>query len=113
MEYKIKVQTITTDIQSIESDDIDGAMEIAEYENGHNSYSGTISEKNGYVMSEKPSNIDADKWFDMLESFDEEDKSQKYYSELKEDFDVYDDKWAAALCIPTKNGFIFCGLVSS
>ena len=83
------------------------------YENGHGGYSGTLAEKGGYTMSNKPKEIDADVWHRMIEDFDEDDKEQNNYRELKKDFNVYDDKWGDALCIPTDDGFIFCGWASS
>ena len=87
--------------------------ENACYEHGHGGYSGTLAEKGSYTMSEKPAEIDADEWYDMVEDFDENDKEQEHYRALKSDFEVYDDKWGDALCIPTKDGFIFCGWASS
>jgi len=87
--------------------------ENACYEYGHGGYSGTIAEKGSYTMSNKPSEIDADKWIEMVEEFDEEDREQEHYRALKKDFDVYDDKWGDALCVPTDDGFIFCGWASS
>ena len=88
-------------------------VENACYENGHGGYTGTIAEKSDFTMSSKPSDIDADVWIDMIENFDEEDKEQAHYRELKKDFDVFDDKWGDALCVPTDDGFVFCGWASS
>jgi len=87
--------------------------EHACYENGHDGYTGTIAEKNGYTMSKKPKGIDADKWIEMVEDFNEDDTSQEHYRALKKDFQIYDDKWGNALCVPTDDGFIFCGWASS
>ena len=84
------------------------------YEYGHGGYSGTLAEKGGYTMSNKPDDISGSKWSDMVDEFDEEDKDQAHYRELKRDFEVYDDKWGDALCI--ENGddeYIFCGWASS
>ena len=49
----------------------------------------------------------------MVEEFDYDDKNQDYFRQLKKDYDVYDDKWGNALCVPTSDGFIFCGWASS
>ena len=87
--------------------------EHACYENGHGGYTGTIAEKGGYTMSRKPKDIDADKWIEMVEDFDEDDTSQEHYRALKKDYNTYDDKWEDALCVPTDDGFIFCGWASS
>lgn len=84
----------------------------ARYEHGNGGYTGTIAEKEGFTMSKKPKEIDADTWVGMVERFNEDDKTQKYYKELKRDYDIYDDKWADALCVPTDDGFIFCGYAS-
>jgi len=82
-------------------------------EEGRGGYTGTIAEKDGFTMSDKPKEIDADLWVDMVQEFDSDDKTQKHYKELKRDFEVYDDKWGDALCVPTEDGFIYCGWASS
>jgi len=96
------------------------AKQQACYEHGHGGYTGTIAEKSGYTMSNKPDEIDADDWVEMIEGFDEDDTDQKHYSELKKDFGVYDDKWGDALCIDCGkvegkdyNKYILCGWASS
>ena len=86
--------------------------EEAQWEYGHGGYSGTIAEKSGFSMSRKPSDIDADEWIEMVDGFDSEDKDQEHYYDLKRDFNIYDDKWGDALCVPTEDGFIFCGWAS-
>lgn len=87
--------------------------ENACYEHGHGGYSGTLAEKSGHTMSNKPTEIDADEWIEMVEDFDVDDRDQEHYYALKKDFNVYDDKWGNALCVPTEDGFIFCGWASS
>ena len=87
--------------------------EQACYEHGHGGYTGTIAEKDGYTMSNKPNDIDADTWIDMIHNFDFQDKEQKHYKILKKDYQIYDDKWGDALCIQLDNGYIFCGWASS
>ena len=82
------------------------------YENGHGGYTGSIAEKSGFTMSHKPKDIDANKWVEMVEEFDYDDKNQDYFRQLKKDYEVYDDKWGDALCVPTSDGFIFCGWAS-
>tara|TARA_R110000751_G_scaffold271119_1_gene370888 strand:+ start:3602 stop:3934 length:333 start_codon:yes stop_codon:yes gene_type:complete len=88
-------------------------LEEARYMSGHGGYTGTIAEKSGFVMSNKPKGIDADEWIEMVSEFDEEDKKQENYHALKKDYETYDNKWEGALCVPTKDGFIFCGWASS
>jgi hypothetical protein len=76
---------------------------------GHGGGSGTIGEKDRFSMSRKPEDISADKWIDLLKYFDEGDRGQEHYSRLIKDFEIYDDKWGDALCIKTKDKYIFCG----
>ena len=87
--------------------------EEACYENGHGGYTGSLAEKGDYTMSKKPSDVEADAWIDMVDEFDMDDKEQKYYSALLSDYKIYDSKWEDALCVPTEDGFIFCGWASS
>lgn len=90
------------------------ANEEACHEHGHGGYTGTIAEKSSYSMSNKPNDVDADDWIEMVEDFDENDKDQEHYRELKKDFEVYDDKWGDALCIDCGEGvFVLCGWASS
>lgn len=86
--------------------------EDALYENGQGGYTGTIAEKGGISMSRKPDDIDVIDWVYELDNFDEDDRDNEHYYELKEDFDVYDDKWGDALCIETKDHYFFCGWAS-
>lgn len=87
--------------------------EHACYENGHGGYTGTIAEKGGYTMSKKPADYDSDEWHGMVEDFDENLDECENYRALKKDFIIFEDKWGDALCIPTDDGFIFCGWASS
>ena len=87
-------------------------VERAQWEDGHGGYTGTIAEKDGITMSRKPDNIDVDDWVELLDDFDEDDRDQEHYYELKRDFNVYDDKWGDALCIETETAYIFCGWAS-
>ena len=87
--------------------------EHACYENGHGGYTGTIAEKGDYTMSNKPKDYDADEWVDMVEKFDADLDECENYKALQKDYEVYCDKWGDALCVPTEDGFIFCGCASS
>jgi len=91
----------------------DAERSEAQYEHGHGGYTGTIAEKDGISISRKPECIDADDWINELDDFDEDDKDNEHYSELKRDFEIYDDKWGNALCIVEEEHFIFCGHASS
>jgi hypothetical protein len=88
-------------------------MENALYMHGHGGYSGTIAEKSDYSLSRKPEDFDPNEWIELVEDFDPEDRTQEHYHDLKRDFKIYDDKWGPALCVPTEDGFIFCGWASS
>lgn len=87
-------------------------VEEALYMEGHGGYTGTIAEKHDFKMSRKPKDVDPDLWVQMLDDFDEDDRQQDNYYALKKDFDIYDDKWGPALCIPIKGGYLFCGWAS-
>ena len=86
--------------------------EEAQWEYGHGGYSGTIAEKSGFSMSRKSSYIDADECVEMVDEFDSEDIDQFHYYDLKRVFNIFDDKWGDSLCVPTEDGFIFCGWAS-
>ena len=88
------------------------AREEACWECGHGGYTGTIAEKHGFTMSRKPKEFDAEEWVGLVEGFDEEDKSQEHFYELKKDSRIYEDKWGDALCIPLKDEYIFIGFAS-
>jgi hypothetical protein len=90
-----------------------GEVQNAKYEHGNGGYTGTIAEKSGYTMSRKPKGVKAESWYNRVEDFDSDDKTQKHYHELKHDYNVLEDKWGDALCIPITGGFIFCGCASS
>lgn len=79
---------------------------------GNQGYTGTIAEKHEFVMSKKPKEFGPNAWINMVEDFDENDRENEYYFKLKRDFEIYDDKWGPALCVPTEDGFIFCGWAS-
>jgi hypothetical protein len=87
-------------------------VEQACYDYGNDGYTGTIAEKDSYTESSKPSQIGADEWIDLLEGFDDSNRGQEHFRELRRDATIYHDKWGDALCIKTKTGFIFCGYAS-
>ena len=90
------------------------AHDDACYEYGHGGYSGTLAEKGGHTMSNKPDGISGSDWADMVDEFLVEDTDQEHYQQLKKDSKVYEDKWGDALCIKNGDGdYIFCGCASS
>ena len=75
------------------------AVERACYDYGHSGYTGTVAEKDSFVMIDCPDGVDPYKFADQLiEDFDER----------------IDDKWGPAGCIDLKNGsYLFFGWASS
>lgn len=75
------------------------AKEEAYYDCGHGGYTGTIAEKNGYVIIECPEGTPPAEYADML---------------IEEADARVDDKWGPAGCIKVKDGYyLFFGWASS
>jgi len=71
----------------------------AQYDFGHSGYTGTIAEKNSFVMIDLPDGMDAEDYADILMDKDDERIA---------------DKWGDAGCIKVKDGeFLFFGWASS
>lgn len=97
------------------------ALERALYDYGHAGYSGTLAEKNSFVVIESPiEDIHA-----FIEAVDDYGCSgeckldKKYEATIIKAHEIYDDKWGPALCVPLnkKNQkgedlFMFCGWAS-
>lgn len=74
------------------------AVAVAEHDHGHSGYSGTLAEKEDFVMIEPHSRM----------------SPEEYAAELVEDDDErIDDKWGPAGCILTPTGYLFFGWASS
>ena len=103
------------------------AYDEAKYMHGHGGYTGTIAEKDGFVMARgKPPGMSAHDYVRLLE--ESWDGQGQLTQAQRDDFKVWDEKWGPALCIPvTTNGghlltkdvdaegmreFIFCGMAS-
>lgn len=79
------------------------AVEEAEYDYGHAGYTGTIAEKDSYVMIDLPAGIEPEDYADML--------IQKQDARI-------DSKWGPAGCLLVKEGerentYLFFGWASS
>ena len=75
------------------------AIEEALYEYGHGGYTGTIAEKDSFVIIEISSNTDPEEFANEI---------------LEENQDKICDKWGAAGCIELgKNKFLFFGIAST
>lgn len=80
------------------------AVEQARYDYGHAGYTGTIAEKDSFIMldvsDERLAEIQQQRWFD--------------YSGDDPLWEKVDDKWGPAGCIDLKDGrFMFFGWASS
>jgi hypothetical protein len=75
------------------------AVKEAQYDYGHAGYTGTIAEKDSFVMISCPDGIDPFKFAEQL---------------INEGDERIDDKWGPAGCIDCKNGkYVFFGWASS
>ena len=78
-------------------------VEEAQYDHGHAGYTGTIAEKNDFVMIDLPDSIDKS---DMP-------AINEFAEKLIDDEDErVDDKWGPAGCIETSKGYLFFGWAS-
>lgn len=72
------------------------ARQEAQYERGHSGYTGTIAEKDSFVM---------------LPTRDDMNLEETIWHYLRKDARI-DDKWGPAGCIKTDDGFTFFGWAS-
>lgn len=86
----------------------DNAVNDAIYWHGHSAYSGTIKEKDGYVLFPVLAEITQDAEAKLLQAmwnYRHEDNKEmliKYFGDLAQKAaDVYDDKWGPAVCVKT------------
>ena len=77
------------------SEAFDSAVQEAQYDHGHSGYTGTIAEKDGFIMKTVP----------------EGEPIKDFVNRTLED----NDKWGAAFCIKSpneENRYIFYGIAS-
>jgi len=67
------------------------------YEYGHNGYTGTIAEKPGFTLFTPPEDMSPKEFIWTI--INEGEKSD--IKEVKEAYELYDDKWANAVCVQT------------
>lgn len=87
--------------------------EDALYDYGHAGYTGTIAEKDGYVVYTPPANISVNQ---VLEAFWSYPASRPEWADSKYDaaFEQYDDKWGFAVALKNDDGtWTFTGWASS
>lgn len=78
------------------------AVEEAQYDHGHAGYTGTIAEKDTFVVIREPKCASAKEGLELAEKL------------IEEGDDRVDDKWGPAGCIPCDDGtFVFFGWASS
>jgi hypothetical protein len=116
----------------------DIAKDQAYYDHGHSGYTGTIAEKDGFVVIDLPEGMTVETALKLMDEYQSRDYEKRCHSpgqvwEIRKDHiplpeehlpllkrmsDIYDDKWGPALCLKTKDkdgniGWIFCGMASS
>lgn len=95
------------------------AVNNAYYDYGHAGYTGTIAEKDGFVLFELPSpGVSADAVADAaMEAYSDVSRlTHLGYDETTATKirDVYGDKWGPAVALPYGEGkWFFCGIASS
>ena len=97
-------------------------VDAASYEHGHGGYTGTIAEKDSFVVVECPID-DVDAFIEAVDVYCYSKKctiDSKHEAVVAKASKIFDDKWGPALCIPLKEtdndgnkAFIFCGNASS
>ena len=85
------------------------AVEDALWEHGHGGYTGTIAEKDGYIVFEVPEGHTVDETVRAVERLWYE--TVDWLPEGMED--AYEDKWGPAIAIRDGDGWLFFGLAST
>jgi hypothetical protein len=96
------------------------ARDQARYDYGHAGYTGTIAEKEEFVVCECPKGMSVGIFVRLLEAGGgttamdmlSDDQAEVVRAAMK----VFDDKWGPAVCVPhpdEPDKFTFCGIASS
>jgi len=85
--------------------------EEAEYQFGHDDYTGTIAEKSSFIEFTPPTGMSVKEFINAIESYDEEEDNN-VPSEVKRAWEVYDDKWGPAVCVKDGDKYTFLGWAS-
>lgn len=90
-------------------------VEQAQYDYGHAGYTGTVAEKDEYVVLDLPANVPVELAVQALrESWRSERQAEKRPSWLPQRvIDAYHDKWGPAVAIRDGEGWRFVGWASS
>ena len=108
------------------------AVEQAQYDHGHAGYTGTIAEKDGFVLSTPPAGVTAAQWLAWIEAYEPprtywqngrevqeasaripDGVPDQHVPALRQAGTAYDDKWGPAVAIPWGDqAWLFCGWAS-
>lgn len=78
------------------------ARQEARYEHGHGGYSGTIAEKNSFVLAKPPAGTDPNEFCRLIEN-----------EGVPSLVETYNDKWGPAVCVPLGGDrYVFLGMAS-
>lgn len=88
------------------------AVEQARYDYGHAGYTGTIGEKDSFVIYTPPAGVDS---VEAVNAFEESYYGRPEWADAAFDAAAaqYNDKWAAAVAIKHNDGWYFLGYASS
>lgn len=91
------------------------AIEEAKYLYGNDGYTGTIAEKNSFILIQMPKEIkDHMDFLSKCWNFEDEGTEEKYIEIYKKACNILNDKWGPCLCFDLGNDFyLFAGLASS
>lgn len=90
-------------------------VDCARHDYGHSGYTGTIAEKDGYVLVELPENVTASEAMAFLGMYDKSRDGipDHLLSAVKHWKEIYNDKWGPALAFNLGgNEFVFMGWAS-
>ena len=99
----------------------ESAVTNAQWNHGHGGYTGTIAEKNSFVLFQRPKGVRLTTVkkviHDMAASWDEKEitKLEKKYPKfpVRQMVQVWDDKWGPSACMELKpKTYIFFGMAS-
>lgn len=87
-------------------------VEAAQYDYGHGGYTGTIAEKDSFVIYTPPTGKNIN---DVIDAFEQSYFNRPDWADAAFDAAAaqYNDKWAAAVAIKTHDGWYFLGYASS
>jgi len=83
------------------------AVNDAKYESGHGGYTGTIAEKDSFLLFDPPEGVDYNTFAEWIEAYpyDEVKIPAEHQALVSKAAEVYDDKWGPAVCVPTQETY--------